>query len=110
MKRILLSLICVLGMALGAMAQSGHPINSAYITPNPVDSRAELMFEEPVTETIHVVVKDLTGKTMLDFHPDTPGMECRRIELDLDFLKRGIYVLQIMGSSGKTKTLRFQKS
>jgi hypothetical protein len=110
MKRFLLITVFALGFVAIGFGQSGHPVSTAFLTPNPVEGRAELMFDEPVMEDLHVVVKDLTGKVVLDIKTDMPGNECRKIDLNMESLRRGIYICQIVGSSGKTKTLRFQKT
>ena len=96
----------------GAFAQSptGNPIASASISPNPVEDRAELNFDEPLGERVTVVIKDLTGKTVLSITPEMNGHDCTSIPLELDAFRKGIYICQITGTSGKVKTLKFQKT
>lgn len=110
-KKLLLFLFTTLISSGALMAQSGHPVTTASITPNPVESKAFLTFEEPMTEGFSLVVKDLTGKTVLQYRPDTRGEECTAVRLDmLESLRRGIYIVQITSDSGKVKTIKFQKT
>ena len=109
MKKILLAIITGLVVSTSAVAQF-HPISTAYISPNAEDNKTVIMFEEPVMESMTIVVKDLTGKTVMSFVPEIPGEECTEIQLDVNDLKRGIYICQITGADGKVKTLKFQKT
>lgn len=111
MKKFILTAFTALCFGVVGFAQSLNPIATAFISPNPVESKALLVFEEPVYEEVTVVVKDLTGKILFQVKPDTRGEECRQISLDmLESLRRGIYIVQITGSSGKMKTLKLQKT
>jgi len=111
MRKILLLITAALLFNVMGFAQSGNPIGTASISPNPVESKAALTFEEPVLEDINVVVKDLTGKVLYNFKPDTHGEECTSVRMDmLENLRRGIYIIQVTGTSGKVKTLKFQKT
>ncbi|MDZ4752421.1 MAG: T9SS type A sorting domain-containing protein [Flavobacteriales bacterium] len=110
MKRLILLIVVTIGLGLTSFSQTTSPISTAFLTPNPVEGKAELMFDEPVLENLTVVVKDLTGKVVAEFKTDMPGTECKKIDLNLESLRRGIYICQIIGSSGKTKTLRLQKT
>jgi methionine-rich copper-binding protein CopC len=110
MKRLLLSVFATLLMSSIAVAQ-GNPITTANVSPNPVESKASLTFEEPVNEELTIVIKDLTGKVVSNFKSDYQGQEYSSVNLDMvESLKRGIYIIQITGVSGKVKTLKFQKT
>ena len=111
MKRLLLSVFAALLMSSMAVAQGNNPITSASVSPNPVESKASLTFDEPVNEELTIVIKDLTGKVVSNFKSDYQGQEYSSINLDMvESLKRGIYIIQITGASGKVKTLKFQKT
>jgi methionine-rich copper-binding protein CopC len=111
MKRLLLSVFASLLMSSMAVAQSSNPITSATVSPNPVESKASLTFDEPVNEVLTIVIKDLTGKVVSNFKSDYQGQEYSSVNLDMvESLKRGIYIIQITGASGKVKTLKFQKT
>jgi hypothetical protein len=109
-KTILLVFIFAAFAVVNGVGQQVHPISTASITPNVSEGKAELMFEEPVTEQLTVVIKDLTGHVMLTVKSDMPGESCTMITLDIETLKNGIYICQITGSSGKIKTLKFHKA
>ena len=110
MKRFLLFALFTFGILSLGFGQAVHPVSTAFLSPNPVEGKAELTFDEPVMEDLHVIVKDLTGKVVFELKTDMPGYECRKIDLNMESLRRGIYICQIVGSSGKIKTLRFQKT
>lgn len=111
MKNILLIGLATSLLSTAGLAQSSHPVNTAFVSPNPVESKAMILFEEPVFEELSVVIKDLTGKILYQFKPDTRGEECRQINLDMvESLRRGIYIVQITSHSGKVKTLKIQKT
>jgi hypothetical protein len=111
MKRFLLSVFAALLMSSMVLAQSNHPITSASISPNPVESNATIHFDGSMNEKVTVIIKDLAGKVMVNFVADTQGEEFSSIKLDmLETLKRGIYIVQVTGESGKVKTLKFQKT
>ena len=110
MKKFLLFTVFIFGIMTLGVAQAAHPVSTAFLSPNPVEGKAELTFDEPVMEDLYVVVKDLTGKIVFELRTDMPGDECKKIDLNMESLRRGIYICQIVDSSGKTKTLRFQKT
>ncbi|MDZ4823943.1 MAG: T9SS type A sorting domain-containing protein [Flavobacteriales bacterium] len=111
MKKALLITCALFTLATQSIyAQTTHPISTAFISPNPVEAKAELLFTEVVEEEITVVVKDLSGKVIYQTICGNAGEECISVPLELEALIRGIYILQVSGSSGKVKTLRFQKS
>lgn len=93
-----------------SFGQSVHPISTAFITPNTLEGTAELMFEEPVNEEFTIVIKDLTGHTVLTSKPESPVQECVQVSLNIENLKKGIYICQITGVNGKVKTLKFHKA
>ncbi|MFY7972249.1 MAG: T9SS type A sorting domain-containing protein [Flavobacteriales bacterium] len=111
MKRLLLLLVCMLGLAVAqsAVAQGG-PIGSASVSPNPVEGKANLTFESALNENVTIVIKDLTGKTMSIIRPEMNGEPCISIPLEVESLRKGIYICQITTQSGKVKTLKFQKN
>ncbi|MEZ4798542.1 MAG: T9SS type A sorting domain-containing protein [Flavobacteriales bacterium] len=111
MKKLLLLFFSTLMLVNLADAQSNNPILTGSIHPNPVEDKAILQFDEPVYEPITVTIKDLTGKLLYKFNPDTQGEACTAINLDmLTSLRRGIYILQVSSQSGKIKTMKFQKT
>lgn len=110
MKIRLLLLLCSL-LSAGAWGQSAgsHPVASAFLSPNPVEDRVSLSFEEPLTEPVTIVVRDLTGKVVLRLSPELPSNGYAAIPLDLEFLRKGIYICQLTCASGRVKTMKFQK-
>ncbi|MCC6601171.1 MAG: T9SS type A sorting domain-containing protein [Crocinitomicaceae bacterium] len=109
MKRFVLFILVVVGIT-GAANALGDPVSSAFISPNPVEGKAELMFDEPLAENVSIIVKDLTGKTVYMDRPEIILGESRQIPLQIESLKKGIYILQVTAVSGKVKTLRFHKT
>ena len=110
MKKRILFIILTVALSLAGNAQSAHPLFSAVLSPNPVEDKVDLNFEQPIKEDLQIVVKDLTGKTVYTLHPTMDGEDCYRVSMDLEFLRRGIYIMQITSTSGKTKTLKLQKT
>lgn len=108
MKRLLLTLTIFAAFTVAGLAQGG-PLSTAFLSPNPVEDRVDLNFEQPIKEDLHIVIKDLTGKTVYSLRPETGGEDCYRIAIDLEFLRRGIYIMQIVSPSGRIKTLKLQK-
>ena len=108
MNKLLLSISIFIATTVACMAQSGS-LSTAFLSPNPVEDRVDLNFEQPVKEDLQIVIKDLTGKTVYSLRPETGGEDCYRIAMDLDFLRKGIYIMQVLSPSGKTKTLKLQK-
>jgi hypothetical protein len=106
MKQLLLSVLLFFTIAtLSAQFREGIVLH-----PNPIEDRADLMFDQPLTESITITVKDLTGKTVYLLNPDTSGEQCSQVTLDFESLRRGIYIVQIVSQSGKIKTIKFQKN
>lgn len=99
-----------MGLASSSVAQSSHPLSTASLSPNPAEGKTNLTFEEPINEAFTVVIKDLTGKTMFSVRPEFHGDACSSVPLDVEALRRGIYICQITSQSGKVKTLKFQKT
>lgn len=114
MKRLLLIIsittLMVAGLQTQSVAQAVHPVTTAFVSPNPVEDHADLTFAQSINEDVTIVIKDLTGKTVLTRNPELNGEICSNIPLDLESLRRGIYILQVTSQSGKTKTIRFQKT
>lgn len=108
---MLLTFLVTVSLGLAGYSQSNHPMNTAFVSPNPVESKAAILFEQPINEEVMVVIKDLTGKILYQFKPDTRGEECRQINLDMvENLRRGVYIVQLTSNSGKIKTLKIQKT
>jgi hypothetical protein len=47
---------------------------------------------------------------MFSVRPEFHGDACSSVPLDVEALRRGIYICQITSQSGKVKTLKFQKT
>lgn len=105
MKQSVLSLFLAVFMVVCANAQTNVSLH-----PNPVEDRATLVFDQPITGDVLLTVRDLTGKTVFSFRPDTDGEDCFRVPMEMESLRRGIYILQVVFPNGKVKTLRFQKA
>lgn len=74
------------------------------------DGRSELIFDEPVMENFTVDVRDLTGKLMFSLKSDMKEEGCQSVVLPIEPLRRGIYMVQIVGAGGKIKTLKLQRN
>jgi hypothetical protein len=92
------------------LAQSANTIAGAMLIPNPVEDKADLVFETPTRDELQIVIKDLTGKIVYQTRSDFRHEDCYKIPLDLDFIRKGIYILQVSGTSGRIKTIRLQKT
>ena len=111
MKRIFTLLVCMFLLSgLQAEAQSGaqHPISSARITAQ--DGRIELVFDEPMSDAFTLSVLDLTGKAIFSQTHQNSLEPCQFVEIPVENLKRGIYMVRIAGEDGKTKTLKLQRN
>jgi methionine-rich copper-binding protein CopC len=111
MKRILTLLVClILIVGSQASAQSGmqHPISSVRIVG--MDGRIELVFDEPMTEAFTISVMDLTGKSIFTQTHQTSTEPCQFVEIPVENLRRGIYMVRVAGQDGKTKTLKLQRN
>ena len=111
MKKIFTLLVCLILIAgLQASAQGGmqHPISSARITG--VDGRIELVFDEPMLDAFTISVMDLTGKAIFTQTHQHSTEPCQFVEIPVENLKRGIYMVRIAGEDGKTKTLKLQRN
>jgi len=111
MKKIFtLAAILVLFIGLNANAQhsSQHPITTARIAG--VDGRVELIFEEPVSDAFTISIMDLTGKIIFTQSHQSTTEPCQYTEIPVENLKRGIYMVRVTGSDGKTKTLKLQRN
>lgn len=78
MKRLVLFTLALVILASGsAFSQTNNPaVSSAFISPNPVEGKADLIFEEPLSENVSIVVKDLTGKTVYMLRPEIIMGQC----------------------------------
>jgi methionine-rich copper-binding protein CopC len=93
-----------------AMSQdrTTHPISSAKIAG--VDGKAELLFDDGLSEGFTVNLLDITGKPIYSqFYPANEE-GCNSIEIPVENLRKGIYIVQVVGTSGKTKTLKLQRN
>lgn len=111
MKRNLLLLIATLlisGFTLSAQDRVTHPVSTARITG--MDGRAELVFEEAITDPFTVQVLDLTGKVVFTQRYAASSEGCEAVELPVENLRKGIYMVQVMSADGKTKTLKLQRN
>ena len=111
MKRIFTLVVCLILIAGSqASAQSGmqHPISSVRIVG--MDGRIELVFDEPMTEAFTISVMDLTGKSIFTQTHQNSTEPCQFIEIPIENLRRGIYLVRVAGQDGKTKTLKLQRN
>ena len=111
MKRILLLLIATLlitGFTASAQDRVTHPVSTARIIG--MDGRTELVFEESLTEAFTVQVLDLTGKVVFTQRHAATVEGCEGVELPVENLRKGIYMVQVMSADGKTKTLKLQRN
>ncbi len=110
MKRRILYLFLMGILACPVMAQAerlSHPITSAKIVG--VDGKAELMFDEVMSQSFTVNILDLTGKLLYNLRYDN-SEPCFSIDLPIENLRRGIYMVQVTSADGKMKTLKLQKN
>ena len=109
MKRLLLiTFATLLLFGLSASAQTTHPISTAHIVG--LDGKAELIFDEAITENFTVEVLDLTGKVMFTLKHNCQAEPCESVELPVESLRKGIYMVQVVSAGGKTKTLKLQRN
>ena len=107
-KIVLITFATLLLSSLSAIAQTTNPVSTARIVG--MDGRAELVFDEPITEGFTVEVRDLTGKVMFSARHLAEDEPCESVELAVESLRKGIYMVQVVSSSGKTKTLKLQRN
>jgi methionine-rich copper-binding protein CopC len=91
-----------------AQERAQHPISSAHIVG--MDGRVELVFDEPMSESFTVSVMDLTGKAIFTQTHQSSDEGCQFLEIPVENLKRGIYLVRVTGVDGKTKTLKLQRN
>jgi methionine-rich copper-binding protein CopC len=111
MKRNLLLIIATLlisGFTLSAQDRVTHPVSTARIVG--MDGRTELVFEEAITESFTINILDLTGKTVFSQRHQVTSDGCQGVELPVENLRKGIYMVQVMSADGKTKTLKLQRN
>jgi hypothetical protein len=111
MKRNLLLVMATLlisGFSLSAQDRVTHPVSTAHITG--MDGRTELVFEESITESFTINVLDLTGKIVFTQRHTASSEGCNGVELPVENLRKGIYMVQVMSANGKTKTLKLQRN
>lgn len=111
MKRILLlTFVTLLMFSVPAVAQerTQHPISTARIAG--VDGKAELVFDDPYSDSFTITVLDLTGKVMYAQLHAASEDGCLSIQIPVENLRKGIYMVQVIGGDGKTKTLKLQRN
>jgi methionine-rich copper-binding protein CopC len=111
MKRIITFIVClflIAGTQASAQSSMQHPISSVRIVG--MDGRIELVFDEPMTEAFTINVMDLTGKSIFMQTHQTSAEPCQFVEIPVENLKRGIYMVRVAGQDGKTKTLKLQRN
>jgi hypothetical protein len=110
MKRFVLLCVITLWASLATIqAQSERqPISTASIVLS--EGRTEISFDEMVLESFTVELRDLTGKSIYVLRSDRNAAASGSMELPLENLKKGIYMVLITGESGKTKTLKLQRN
>ena len=111
MKRIFTLLVLtflMFGSTASAQNSAQHPISSARILG--MDGRVELVFDEPMEDAFTISVMDLTGKAIFTQTHQHSAEPCQFVEIPVENLKRGIYMVRIIGDDGKTKTLKLQRN
>ena len=111
MKRIILLTVATLlinKLTVCAQDRTPHPISTAHILG--LDGKVELVFDEVLTEAFTVTVLDITGKTMFILRHTINDEACESVEIPMENLRKGIYMVQIIGADGKTKTLKLQRN
>jgi len=111
MKRIFTLIVCLIliaGSQASAQSSAQHPISSVRIVG--MDGRIELVFDEPMTDAFTINVMDLTGKSIFTQTHQTSIEPCQFVEIPMENLKRGIYMVRVAGQDGKTKTLKLQRN
>jgi methionine-rich copper-binding protein CopC len=98
----------MIGASASAQERAQHPISSAKIVG--VDGRVELVFEEPISDDFTLCVMDLTGKAIFTQSHQPSAEPCQFVEIPVENLKRGIYMVRVIGDDGKTKTLKLQRN
>jgi methionine-rich copper-binding protein CopC len=96
------------GSTASAQSSAQHPISSARILG--MDGRVELVFDEPMEDAFTISVMDLTGKAIFTQTHQQSAEPCQFVEIPVENLKRGIYMVRIIGDDGKTKTLKLQRN
>ena len=111
MKRIFTLLVLtflMFGSTASAQSSAQHPISSARILG--MDGRVELVFDEPMEDAFTISVMDLTGKAIFTQTHQHSAEPCQFVEIPVENLKRGNYMVRIIGDDGKTKTLKLQRN
>ncbi|MFM7725794.1 MAG: hypothetical protein ACKO7B_03770 [Flavobacteriales bacterium] len=100
--------ILLCGGIASAQNNAQHPITSAKIAG--VDGRVELVFDEPVSDAFTICVMDLTGKVIFSQSHPSAADPCQFVEIPVENLKRGIYMVRVTAVDGKTKNLKLQRN
>ncbi len=111
MKRIFTLIACLIliaGSKASAQSSMQHPISSVRIVG--MDGRIELVFDEPMTEAFTISVMDLTGKSIFTQTHHNSNEPCQFVEIPIENLRRGIYMVRVASQDGKTKTLKLQRN
>jgi methionine-rich copper-binding protein CopC len=108
MKRSLLLMIAILTISIAGISQQSNPMSSAHIVG--LDGKAELTFDETITENFTIDIIDLTGTIMATVKINAEKDPCDSVQLPIENLRKGIYMVQVVSASGKTKTLKLQRN
>lgn len=108
MKRNLLLMIALCTLSFAGIAQQANPLSSAHIVG--LDGKAELAFDETISENFTIDIIDLTGTIMATVKISAEKDPCDSVLLPIENLRKGIYMVQVVSSSGKTKTLKLQRN
>jgi len=107
MKRNILFLVLYFTASVITAQTSG--ISGALLSPNPGAERVQLVFPEPPGEMYSVQVRDLTGRVWMAIEQESTSPQSRTMDMDLSGLPAGLYIFQVSVSSGKTRSIRFQR-
>jgi hypothetical protein len=77
-----------------------------YLFPNPATDMITLSFSSSVPDNLikQIVLFDLYGKHLQTFSIKKPSMQ-----IDVSFLSKGVYFLQIIDKQGNSRPLKFIK-
>lgn len=111
MKRnLLLTITALILFCFGSVAQDRmtHPVTTAHISG--VEGKVELVFDESMNDSFTVSLVDLTGKVIMTQQHAASADGCNSVILPVENLRKGIYMVQVIGGDGKTKTLKLQRN
>jgi hypothetical protein len=83
-------------------------ISDVQLIPNPGSDRVQVRWTSYQSDAVHIFLKDLSGKTMLNQELLVePGQN--RLHLDVDRLPTGVYLVQVVSKDG-FKTVKWVKA